>query len=222
MIINNTYFKGEIYLPQAKPGITSNVTEVDGEILDFIYDYSESCLEYCLGLELFLDFKDNLDNKKENGLKDLADPKWDLLLNGHIYNDINGNKKRFKGIRYKSGREDCYDRSFLAYYVYFFYESNQFIQTVGIGDVKPKVKNAEVVSPSFKVTKAWRRFYKMVQGETNAPILYKSNHGCGVDYFRNKGESTLYGFINDMNKIDETNYPNFDPKDWNNINQYGI
>ena len=79
MIIDNTYFKGDIYIPNAKPGITSNVTEVDGEVKDFIYEYAEECLFDCLG-PLFIEFKTKLDSSKENGLIENAEEKWDHLL----------------------------------------------------------------------------------------------------------------------------------------------
>jgi len=44
MIIDNTYFKGELYIPHAKPGITDDVTEVDGAIINFINEYVASVL----------------------------------------------------------------------------------------------------------------------------------------------------------------------------------
>jgi hypothetical protein len=225
-VINKEYFKGEIYVSHAKASITSDVTGVESDLQGFIDEYVEDCIFKCFGLELGIEFRSKLDSSKENGLIDGAEDKWNWLLNGReTYVDVNGKTKRFKGIRWKSSTEEgaVYDKSLLAYYVYFFYESNKFISTTGIGQSIPKAKNAEVVNPSFKATKAWRKFFQAVNGNTPKKSVINTNYGYGVDYFnKNNYDVSLYDFIKDMNAIDETTYENFEENNWGNINQFGI
>lgn len=222
MVINNTYFKSEIYLPHAKPGITDNVTSVDAEIIDFIYDYSRECLLYSLGPSLFLLFETELDPTQPNGLKTTSDIKWDRLLNGYNYIDSSGNQQIFRGIRFKNNPAGEYNKSFLANYVYFFYQSDSYVQTTGTGDVSPKVKSGEVINPSSKVIKAWNKFVDLVQGSEIKPKYYNTEKGFGVDYYKGNNETSMYKFIKDMNELDETTYPGFKPKTFVKLNQYGI
>lgn len=224
-VINNGYFKGEIYISSASPSITDDVSAVDADVIDFINEYEDDCIIKCFGLTLGLEFQSKLDSTKANGLIDGAEEKWDWLLNGReTYIDSSGKTKRFKGLRFKSTKEaDApYDKSLLAYYTYFYYESNKFISTTGIGQSIPKAKNAEVVNPSFKAIKAWRKFYKLTVGEKHKPNVHQKIYGFGVDYSRANFETSLYDFIIDMNKLEENTYTDFQPKMWNNLNQFGI
>jgi hypothetical protein len=222
-IINNSFFKGDIYLPQARPTISAEVSDIDQELIDFIHEYEEECLSSCLG-GLYLEFKSNLDLSKPNGLVDLADEKWDWLLNGRSsYVDQEGKVRSFKGIRYKTGISDEYDKSLIAYYIYYNYKRSNYVSSTGIGDSIPKARNAEVVTPNIKTNKAWRSFYKLVVGEANKPKVYFNKHGYGIDYYRPSNlYVSLYKFIEDMNAAQEGFYDNFEPKEWDNVNLMGI
>lgn len=226
-IINtDNYFKGEIYISHASTSITSDVTDVENDLQLFLDEYVEDCIFKCFGLSLGILFRSKLNSENESGLIDNAEDKWNWLLNGReIYQDINGKDKRFKGIRYKSSSDENskYDKSLLAYYVYFYFESNKFISTTGIGQSIAKAKNAEVVTPSYKCIKAWRKFFKQVVGEKPNCNVLKTHKGIGLDFFnKNNHDVSLYDFIKDMNNIDDSTYPDFKPYDWGNINQFGI
>jgi len=224
MIINNTFFKGEFYIPHAKPNVSDNVTEVSGNIIDFINDYSRECLFKSLGSLLFYEFKSVLDSNKQNGLKDGTDSKWNDLLNGKSYTDpITSQNVVWRGIRWKSFDEGNYDRSIITPYVYFHYESNDYITRGDSGHFINNPKNAEVVTPSFKVAKAWNKFVEFVQGSSETTKAFISKYGLGVDYFTEGGSNvSLYKFINDSNLIAEDTYSNFTPRTWSNINRFGI
>lgn len=223
MIINNIYFKGSIYIPHAKPSVTDNVTTAENRVFDFINIHSRECLIDCLGLTLFLLFEAELDSTQPNLLKVGSDAKWDELLNGKTYTqpgtDLN---VRWKGIRYKSAGSGAYDMSFLADYVYFFYESNDFIKNAGGGHNIQMSKNAELVSPTHKVVNAWRRFYKEVHGNHSNARFLNGTFGLGVDYYNQSSEICFYQFIKDMNTLTEDTYPDFCPKVWTNMNHFGI
>lgn len=220
MIIDNSYFIDEIFIPHAKPGITDDVTAVSQDIASFIDAYSRESLIKCLGFPLFKEFSEELDITKPNGLKDTALPKWDELLNGVEYTDASGNLTEWKGIRFKTGT--VYNKSFIADYVYYFYEKNEDDDRVGIGNVKQAGKNATLVSKTPKVIAAWRRFFKAVQGGSEFPAIVTRSFGFGIDWFGQNEQTTLYKFIKDKNNEDPNTYKDFRPYSFTNANQFGI
>jgi hypothetical protein len=227
MIIDNTYFKGEIYIPHAKPGITDNVTEIENDILFFIDDYSRQCLVESLGYKLFKEFSAELDSNEANGLKPAADQKWDDLLNGKEYTDTNGVLRNWRGIRYENIKDGGYDRSFLANYVYYFYEKDQNSTRADVGDVKESAKNAMVVSRIPKVNRAWRQFVEQVQGKRVIPTIVTKDYGyssmTGIDWYGADGqEVSMYRFIRDTNLETPDTYEDFLPKKWIQTNELGI
>ncbi len=223
MIITNTYFTGEIYLPHAEPHITDDVTKVRGDVMQFIYDYARECLLKSLGTTLFNEFTPLLDSTKANGLDDAADAKWNELLNGKSYTDPDGKDVIWRGIRFKSLSTGEYNRSFLANYVYFHFESNDFITRSDVGTTIEVAKNAEVIVPTQKVVKSWNKFVVYVQGEDAVPTVIRKAYGYGVDWFNQGGiDVSLYKFINDSNELVADTYADFDPKTWEEINQFGI
>ena len=220
MIIDNAYFIDEIFIPHAKPSITDNVTAISSDILSFIKNYETDCLIKCLGYKLFKEFYSQVDSTKLNKLKDGVDVKWDRLMNGYEYTDANGEETEWKGIRQKQGEN--YNKSFIADYVYYFYEKSTDDDRVGVGNVKQEAKNSTSVSKTPKVVAAWRRFFEAVQGRSYFPVIVERSFGVGVDWFGSNREKTLYDFINDMNNLDKLNYPDFKPHSFTNINQFGI
>lgn len=220
MIIDNTYFIDEIFIPHAKPSITDNVTAISSDLLSFIKTYERDCLIKCLGYKLFKEFYSQLDSTKTNGLKEGADAKWDKLLNGFEYVNQSGEETEWKGIRQKQG--DVYNKSFIADYVYYFYEKSADDDRVGTGNVKQESKNSMVVSKTPKVIAAWRRFFESVQGRSYFPVVIERSFGVGIDWYGSNQEKTLYDFIKDMNSFDESNYPGFKPHAFFNMNQLGI
>lgn len=224
MIIDNTYFKNELYIPHAKPSITSDITTVSAELDVFIDKYVRECLIKCLGLQLFREFESQLDKSKANGLKDTADVKWNDLLNGKEYTDSNGNLVYWRGIRFKNSVSDTRaNRSFLANYVYFKYEQNYDDFRAGVGVVKSKAKNADSSTPAPKVTRAWREMVDMIQGKEFKETVMVRRVGVGIDYYHENQEVTLYRFIREMNHAVSDTYQNFKPAFWEQrVNQFGI
>lgn len=221
-IINNTYFVGKLFLPHATPSITDDVTEVASSILDFIDEYENECLVKCLGYKLAKEFTDQLDSNEANGLKSGVDVKWDHLLNGREYTDPSGELVKWPGVRFKSKPSGEYNRSFLANYVYYYYESDQNEDRVGVGNVQQKAENASIRSKTPKVIKAWREFYKMVQDHNAEPRIIQKFGGVGIDWYGHSGISSLYRFINDSNVLAANTYEDFRPSIWYNKNQAGI
>ncbi len=222
-IINNTYFIGEIYLPHAKPSITDGITGVDANVLEFIAEYAEECLIKSLGDNLAPLLFAELDPTETNALKVGADVKWDDLVNGDVYPDpITGKDVNWKGIRYKNISTGVYNRSFLANYVYFFFEQSDFITRSNTGNVLIESENSSRLDPNIKVVKAWRKFVNQVQGEIDNAAIIVKDYGYGIDWFSGGSNVSMYKFINDINETTPDTYPDFNPKTWERINQFGI
>jgi len=238
-IVNNTYFKNEIYIAHAKPGIADAVTEVESKVNDFINEYEQDCLIKSLGVLLANEFFSKLDSSRPNFIKEGEDAKWDELLNGKTY-EKEGKTVVWKGIRIKSkslGDElqgGLPDVSFLANYIYFFYESNFFITRGNAGSGSNKSANMETIVPNQKVVKAWNKFVQMVQGGVfnSSYPNFEGNYfekegrfgGLGVSFY-NEDEMLnvpMYKFISDMNELLEGAYADFSPKQWSFMNQFGI
>ena len=243
MIVKTSFFKNQIYLPHAKASITDSVTDVETKLENFIDVYEKDALQKCLG-RLSLELFDNLDSSEPTLIKAGSDSKWDWLVNGHDYTNSKGLNYRWRGLREfrvelgyvepdEAPEEIEYNYSFLAEYIYFFYEQNDFISRTDAGDAKVKAANATMRDPSFKVVEAYRRFVKAVQGDNHYRNSgFKSGFlgGSYVDY-RGHGDEfnvCLYQFINDMNGIEPLDsygnkfYHNFNPKSWEMINQLTI
>ena len=233
-IINTTYFKGEIYLPHAKPGISNTLTDVEVKVNNFIDEYEQDCLVKSLGIRLADEFFKELDTSEPTYIKSGSDVKWDELLNGKEYTRSNGDNAFWKGIRRPQKTLGVaqpatlvYDVSFLAYYVYFYYESNAFITRGNAGSGNVKGANMEMVVPDQKVVKSWNHFVKMVQGDGasyNSFVKSGLFGGVGVDYY-NENENldvSMYQFINDMNDATEDTYQFFEPQTWAQLNEFGI
>lgn len=233
MIVRNTYFKNDIYLPHAKVSATDAVKGVESKLDDYIDQYEQDCLFKCFGSRLYTEFIATLDSTEPTFIKTGSDAKWGFLLNGKSYTNSNGDNVIWKGIRQKTislgvtEDADSYDKSFLADYIYFHYESNAHVTRSNAGNVKSKSANAVTVAPTQKVVKAWRKFVELVQGSTTSPYFYKESTislgGLGVDYYQGNGtEVSLYQFIADQNDLVEDTYADFEPKLWGNINQLGM
>lgn len=225
MITNNTYYKGDIYIPQAKPSITEGATEINAEFAFMIEKYEEDCLIKCLGHQLYMEFAEQLDTAQANLLKVGADEKWDRLLNGYTYTrQGESSPVSWLGIRRKIPLSGAvYNYSFLANYVYFFYQRKQYITTTGTGTGIERSENLIKVAPTQKVVEAWNDFVLKVQGKQPTPKYYYNNAGfTGVDFYVGENQITLYQFIKDMNTIVDDYYQNFKPTEWEFLNKFGI
>ena len=232
MIIDQTYFKGNIYLPHATPSITDSVVDVQSELDEFIREFEFEALVKIFGSTMAYELIDQIDVTRPNLLKQSASPDWDALLNGEKYTDIDGKEKVWPGLRYKTFEGASYNRSLLAYYVYFFYESNDHITRGDIGNQVEKGANSERVTPRYKVVKAWNKFIDLVgfKGAYSPTFIERTmfarNRNCssilGIDWYGGKQNEpvTLYGYIADKKKVNELIFPNFEKGHEVKINIY--
>jgi hypothetical protein len=224
-VTNNTFYINELYIPHAKPSVTSDVTSISAELDRFILKYERECMLKCFGPQLFKEFYDEIDSTETNGLDSGADQKWVDLMNGLEYADPqNGKTISWRGLRFKESSADgSPTRSLLANYVYFFYEKNYEFFRTGIGHVIPKGKNVLVQDPAPKVVSAWNEMVEMIQGRGVIGKTIKGRFGVGVDFYGDNREVDLYKFIRDQRLIEgDDYYADFLPNNWERINKFDL
>lgn len=222
MIIDNTYFVNNIFIPHAKPSVTDSVTGVAESMVAYIDRYEREALIKSLGYQMYLELVDNIDVTQSTLIKVGSDEKWDWLVNGQEYTLDDGTNKAWLGLRRiipgaTSGV--VHKSSLLADYVYYFYEKSTDTDTTGVGEVIHSGENSETVSKTPKVIAAMRSFVKQVQGEEIIPSLYCNSFGVGVDWYKNKNTYgvCLYEFIKDNGTFDK-----FVQSTFRMPNQFGI
>tara|TARA_R110000850_G_scaffold34863_2_gene93572 strand:- start:9498 stop:10160 length:663 start_codon:yes stop_codon:yes gene_type:complete len=214
MIIDNTYFYGEFYLPQAKPSLHAE-NSVASKVTDYIDEYSSMCLLKCLGYILFEEFASVLNPIRENGLEDNSAQKWSDLLNGKSY-VREGKNVKWRGLRYKEIGSDKY-KSLLVPYIYYYFKLQTQTSGTGTGEKTVRAKGSEVADVTPVLSRAWNKFCDQAQLTQKEPVLIERNFGFGIDYYsmNNNQYLTLNEFIRDMNEIDSNNYREYTPQKFN-------
>ena len=225
MIINKTYFRSSIYLPEAKPGLADEAVNL--KLQDIIDEYAYDCLLKSLGKKLSKEFISKLDSSKSNGLSDNADAKWDDLLNGKEYISKDGTEKEWRGIRFKNSPLDTdYNVSLIAFYVYFFHEQISNETRSIIGNVSEEAKNAKNSVFDSKSVRAWNKFVELTQGLPLKPTVIipsvYDGKAYGVSYYNEGEDVNLYEFINDSNDLLADTYAGFSPKYFKTMNTFNI
>lgn len=218
MIIDSSYFtNGELFIPNnkdlsAKPlGSPSVKSDLDV----FIDKYERDLLLNALGTTLY----DGLISQFTNGvLKTDAPQKWKDLIDGTNYT-INGKTHRWDGLRGYA------KQSLLAFYVFCKYMRNNEYTYTTTGVVQNTAKNADNVSGTTKYVKAWQSFMEQYQDELSSEprIIFNSMGAIGLDYSgRSNVKVSLYQFLLDANELDDTAFPEFEFKFYENENSWGI
>lgn len=208
-IISRTYFKDEIRIANIN-SVSPNDEAGNGPLLDrFINKYEREVLIKCLGYHLYNEFKLQFDIDATTGvwtLKGDADAKWDELLNGLEY-QINGVNAIWRGLIHTNSDIDGADadHSLIAYYVYSKFVNSEEYTHAGIGFQREKAKNAMIVSGVTKSVNAWNTFVDMVEHRHDETL-----------------EVTLYDFIQDMNVLDSTTYPNWQGECFKYENRFSL
>ena len=221
MIIDNTYFTGDLYLAQAKPGLVPE-NSLSSKFVGYIEEHSSDCLLKCLGYILFEEFASQLDISKDNGLIDDADEKWNELLNGKSY-EKDGKAVKWRGIRFKQIGSTNY-QSFITNYVHFHYLSETQTTSTPTGEKKVNSKNTAEADVSRALARNWNKFVSQCQPFSSAPIVIERSIGFGLDYYtaRKNQYLTLSEFITDMNTVDSDTYKDYSPEIFRRINSMGI
>jgi len=208
-IIDNTYFKNDLYIPLGVDTISGTVNTNSPNnktaLEDCITEVEKSILLNALGLTAY--------NELQTALADLpsADQKWKDLVNGVEYDG-----KVWIGLNNP--------KSLITYAVYYFFLtriSQGFYTAVGVS--KPSSENATLVTPAYKLAASWQAFLKKYQsGYLKEPFFSNVNGVDFIDWFgcSEEIEVSLYRFLSDK-KEDYT----FDASKFSvyeSINSFGI
>jgi hypothetical protein len=135
-LIDSTFFQGNLLIPNLDKDTVQATVEY------YINEYENKFLESLMGLDLYTKY-----------VAEAVDvtplpARWADVVNGKT-----GNK--WRGLIYTPGANEDFKKSPVANYVYFHYMRDTHTQSTGIGEVKTKAENADTVSPSLKMIRAW-------------------------------------------------------------------
>jgi hypothetical protein len=141
-LIDKSYFVGELNIPN------TGQLEVEDSLNHFIKKRETEFLRLVLGYPLYKAFLAGYS----------ATAKYQDLLNGKEYTDTNGLVQKWDGFRQKEAKQ-----SIVANYTYFYWQKDQATLSAGVGEVKPKAKNAVIDSPANKMIRAWNEIQPRVK-----------------------------------------------------------
>lgn len=207
MIINDSYFKGDIYLAQVAQESRSGLVNNAVNLTYFIDKYERRILEKGLGQVLTGGLYSSVDT---NGkiLDSAVGTRFDRLLNGESYTK-DGIDFLWKGLVVKEG---LLNRSMMAYYVYFKYVTEN-------GEAHTETNPGK----SRNVVNAYRSFLEWY-GEVNCyyePSIYHRNGFLVEDYFNGQDNSdvvSLYKYMTDHKE----DFPEWKFTRMENINRFDI
>lgn len=143
MFLDNTYFQGELTIPNLKfrdidvVGVAAMIQVTGENTLEwFIEKYEGECLERILGKEMYNHFIEGVKEENED---------W-LALKDEIFI-----------------KKDRFGYSPVANYVYYHLSRDSRSQTSLVGEVRAKIDHTDIVSDSSKLVKAWNGIEKMVE-----------------------------------------------------------
>lgn len=155
MLINQTYFIGDLFVPNTGAN-TSAVVSGNKDFDYYIDQYEPEILIRGLGIQLYKELLSNVDTDPESptygDLLPGADQKWSNLLEGTDYGD-----KTWRGLRFEAGTKKM---SLMAYYVYYKYWEKRYYQRSTLGVIQADMENGDNIGPSFTMEDAWRTMHE--------------------------------------------------------------
>src|SRR5688500_2809740 len=142
MLIDRTYFVGELNIPNKEQATIGSVVD------HFIAKYEAQWLRDVLGYSLYKAFKTGWEMPGPAQI-------WVDLVDGVEYTDQQGETKYWRGLVAAVSGESSFDVSPITNYVYYWYMRNNHTQTASTGETKGKHENAEMASMAVKLVRAW-------------------------------------------------------------------
>ena len=141
MLIDNTYFWGDISLPGGV--LSGDFADID----DYIEKYEKEALIDILGYTLWKDYNANP-----------TDAKWVRFIEGHEYSvEYAGGTHLVKW----NGLQNTDKVSLLAYYIYYQYVRYHVTHTSGFGELLQQAENASKISPHQRLVSSWNKFIEL-------------------------------------------------------------
>ena len=206
MFIDNTYFVGEIEIPN-KSGPISNATA----ITQAINQYEKEILISLLGYKLYSLLMADLG---EDG-KPQTQPFIDLINGAEFEHTFAGQTMTLKW----NGLVNAEKQSLIAYYVYYKYVEREVTHMSGIGNILPGSEKGGRVSSVNKMVNAWDRMRELY-GKFSPELrrYYERFNSHSGLYYIHDDQPSAYNFL----FANKESYP-----DWRftpiwGINAFGI
>lgn len=193
MIIDTSYFLNkQVYIPNAvaQPTVITTVPTNVSQLQQFIDEKEYLLLFNALGNEQYTELLDQFE--VGGAWKPDALPKWKDFVDG---------KGQWKGLRYSLGNAKV---SLIAYYVYFYYLSEDWTSYTTTGIQMPNAENSTTVMPNDKQAKAWNKFVLMYGGWIGNNLNYHFSQNWNGIYMQwgrnglyNDNEYSLYRFMSE-------------------------
>jgi len=178
-LISNGFFIRDINIP--------NIAKVGDASLEklnsFIERYEPECMSKVIGDRLY------------DLLLTETSERMDKLIYGSY---ITGTNEKWKGLVYG----ESLDTSLIAYYIYFYLQETNAVQTTGVGSKTSKSESGVSVSPADKMIKAWMNFSK--DGRACAYFLRKQKNADNSVMYPEYSSSN-YCYTNEICKIGGVN-----------------
>lgn len=222
MIIDKSYFKGNLRIPNVQEDLTplGSRTGNQPDLDEYIAKYEIEVMLNALGYKEYKSFIQSFDLSDGSVLVG-AEQRWKDLINGKDYTSSGGTELIWRGLRYTLGSQKY---SLIAEYVFHVFLREQSRTYAGQGMVREKAKAAENESAIPRLTDAWNDFVVKYQGDVELdeyPRIIEKPGLVGLDYSINFAESddvSLYRFLKD----NESDYPDVKFKFYEGHNSFGI
>lgn len=149
MIIDRTYFNGDILIPNYDKPTTAALIDW------YINMYEAKFMRALMGESLYQAYKVGV-------VIDPIPAKWGEILNGAGGENLPG-RQVWKGLTYLPGDNPDYKKSPIANYVYFKFMEKTYTRSTGSGESKARLENADAASPGPKMVAAWNEMVEEVQ-----------------------------------------------------------
>lgn len=212
-IIDDTYFQGEISIPNVEEADSRSSTELE-RLID------EKCrlfLHSVLGSDLYSE----LDALLFDGILPTTPVgKWTKLIYGDSY-ELDGTTVKWDGICVELGSSKS---SLLADYVYTFFlnESNTFLS--GVGEMKSNASGTVMVNSTQRYVTVWNRFLSKYQSDLCGNLFDFRNYFLDYQFYYpryerpiNKSVSLVQYLTDNSEDFPNLSFPYFEVK-----NQLGL
>ena len=185
-LIDASYFVKKLNIPN------SGDTAIAETIVSYINQYEPFFLQKIFGYPLYKAYKASL-----------SDARFNDIINGKEYTDINGNINKWPGLievlipapTPPATTPPAQKQSIIANFVYFKYREENATQFTGIGEAIIGAENAVMVSPRKKMALVWNEMSNQVKQFTQ---FMDANQSAYTEWSNiNKIDALQYfGFMN--------------------------
>lgn len=190
MIINPTYFAGDLTIPQlSQPAVQNTLSW-------FINEYEPKFLNDLLGYQLYSDYTAGITGATPAAI-------WTELRDGKEYTNKFGRLDKWKGLSFTL---NGVKKSPIANYIYYWYLRNEATTTTGGGEVASNV--AMPASPAGKMTRAWnqmvdwnRELVEFMNGNANYNFDPNRFFTYNAMWYYSSNSNTLRDLVEKINLI---------------------